>query len=120
MDNLYTRIMNLCESKQISGYRLCKDTGIQPSILTDLKMGRQCGLSAKNASKIAAYFNVSVDYLINGIEKVTLSDESKDFEKQLAGIDFALWGKVKHLSDAQKRDIMKFAEFIESKNDEKG
>lgn len=118
MDNLYTRIIKLCESKQISGYRLCKDTGIQPSILTDLKMGRQCGLSARNASKIAEYFNVSVDYLINGIEKVTLSDESKDdFEKQLDGIDFALWGKVKHLSDAQKRDIIKFAEFIESKNE---
>lgn len=43
---------------------MCKDIGIQPSILTDLKMGRQNGLSAKNADKMAAYFAVSVGYLL--------------------------------------------------------
>ncbi len=56
MSDLYNRIMSLCDNAGISGYRLCKDAGIQPSVLTDLKMGRQLGLSAKNADKIASYF----------------------------------------------------------------
>lgn len=64
MSDLYNRIMSLCEEKNVSGYRMCKDIGIQPSILTDLKMGRQNGLSAKNADKMAAYFGVSVGYLL--------------------------------------------------------
>lgn len=49
MSKIYERIAFLCERAGISGYKLCKDIGIQPSILTDLKMGRQSGLSAKNA-----------------------------------------------------------------------
>lgn len=64
MSDLYNRIMSLCEEKGVSGYRMCKDIKIQPSILTDLKMGRQSGLSAKNADKMAAYFGVSVGFLL--------------------------------------------------------
>ena len=68
MANLYRTIAELCESKNITGYRLCKDIGMTPSVLTDLKMGRKTGLSAKNANKIATYFGVSVAYLL-GEEK---------------------------------------------------
>lgn len=53
MGNLYETISMLCEGHGITGYRLCKDIGIQPSILTDLKSGRKKGLSAQIANKIA-------------------------------------------------------------------
>jgi transcriptional regulator with XRE-family HTH domain len=69
MSNLHKIITELCEKKGVSGYRLCKDTGIQPSILTDLKMGRQKSLSAVNAEKIANYFGVSVGYLLGNEEQ---------------------------------------------------
>lgn len=65
MSDLYKTIMSLCDSKGISGYRLCKSVGIQPSILTDLKMGRQSGLSAQNADKIASFFGITVSQLLN-------------------------------------------------------
>ncbi len=64
MSDLYNRILALCEERNISGYRLCKDAGVQPSVLTDLKKGRQTGLSAKNADKIASCLGVSVAYLL--------------------------------------------------------
>ena len=67
MCNLYDKIASLCKREGISGYKLCKEIGMQPSILTDLKMGRQSGLSARNAEKIANYFNVTVAYLL-GVE----------------------------------------------------
>ena len=53
MSELYKRIASLCEEKGITGYRMCKDLSIQPSIVTDLKMGRRSGLKAETANKIA-------------------------------------------------------------------
>lgn len=64
MSNMYETIMELCEERGITGYRLCKDSGLSPSVLTDLKMGRQKSLSATNADKIASYFGVCVGYLL--------------------------------------------------------
>ena len=43
---------------------MCTDIGMSKGILTDLKMGRQTGVSAANAQKIASYFGVSVGYLL--------------------------------------------------------
>jgi transcriptional regulator with XRE-family HTH domain len=56
--------MRLCDEKGIKGGRMCTDIGMSKGILTDLKMGRQTGVSAANAKKIAAYFGVTVGYLL--------------------------------------------------------
>lgn len=68
MSNLYNAIAELCEKEGISGYKLCKDLKISPSVLTDLKKGRKKSLSADYAERIATYFGVSVSYLL-GNEK---------------------------------------------------
>lgn len=78
MSDLYNRILALCEEKNISGYRLCKDAGVQPSVLTDLKMGRQAGLSAKNADKLASALGVSVSYLLGTETKEAPALTEKD------------------------------------------
>ena len=85
MSDLYNRIMSLCEKKGVSGYRMCKDIKIQPSILTDLKMGRQSGLSAKNADKMAAYFGVSVGFLLGTETKKAPTQEG---ERKIGFDDF--------------------------------
>lgn len=48
---------------------MCKDTGVQPSVMTDLKMGRRQTVKAETAARLAAYFDVSVDYLLGNEEK---------------------------------------------------
>ena len=48
---------------------MCTDTGISKGLLTDLKMGRRTGVSAKTAQKIATYFGVSVGYLLGEEQK---------------------------------------------------
>ena len=88
MCTLYERIIDLCEKKGIKGGKMCVDLGMSKSTLTDLKMGRQTGLSAVKAQKIASYLNVSVDYLINGEEetpeiKNSPSAEITEGEQQL-------------------------------------
>jgi transcriptional regulator with XRE-family HTH domain len=69
LGTLYENIIALCEEKGIKGGKMCTDIGMSKGILTDLKMGRQTGISAVNAQKIASYFNVTVGYLLGEEEK---------------------------------------------------
>ena len=69
MGTLYENIISLCEERGIKGGKMCTDIGMSKGILTDLKMGRQSGISAANAQKIASYFGVSVGYLLGEEEK---------------------------------------------------
>ena len=101
MSDLYNRIISLCKEKTVSGYRMCKDIGIQPSILTDLKMGRQNGLSAKNADKMAAYFAVSVGYLLGtDTKKAPTQDGERKIDDRQMKAAF-LGGLADGLSDAE-------------------
>ena len=75
--------------------------------LTDLKMGRQKSLSAEKAQKIAAYFDVSVGYLLGEEEKSEkkeqpteydgLSDDRKDFINTVAQMSDAEFNRLKQI-----------------------
>ena len=91
MGTLYENIISLCEKKGIKGGKMCTDIGMSKGILTDLKMGRQSGISTANAQKIAAYFGVTVGYLL-GEEEIeekkqptesALSNKKKDFIRKV-------------------------------------
>ena len=69
MGTLYENIIALCNERGIKGGKMCTDLGISKGLLTDLKMGRRTGISAANAQKIAAYFGVTVGYLLGKEEK---------------------------------------------------
>ena len=64
MGTLYENILVLCQASGIKGGKMCTDLGISKGLLTDLKMGRRNGVSAKTADKIANYFGVSVSLLL--------------------------------------------------------
>ena len=64
MNELYSRIIELCNERGITGGKMCTDIGISKSTLTEMKMGRKAGLSATNAQKIASYLGVSVACLL--------------------------------------------------------
>lgn len=66
MHDLYSTIYTLCESKKIKPGKLCAELGFSRSTMSDLKMGRKKTLSADYLSKIANYFGVSVDFILNG------------------------------------------------------
>lgn len=87
MGTLYERIIALCEERGIKGGKMCTDLGMSKGTLTDLKMGRQTGLSAAKAQKIASYLDVSVGYLLGEEEsqeiKKSPSAELTEGEKML-------------------------------------
>lgn len=71
MSDLYSNIHALCEKEGIKDGTLCGNIGIRRSFLSELKAGRTKSLSTEVLSKIASYFNVSVDYLLTGVQKET-------------------------------------------------
>lgn len=75
MSDLYSNIHALCEKEGIKDGTLCNNIGIRRSFLSELKAGRTKSLSAEVLSKIAAYFNVSVDYLLTGEQKENPSQQ---------------------------------------------
>lgn len=94
MGNLYDTIISLCDSRGIKGGKMCTDLGISKGLMTDLKMGRRTGVSAVTAQKIAAYFGVSVGYLLGGEEKGEKKEQPIEYdglsENRKALIDFAM------------------------------
>lgn len=92
MSELYNRIESLCKKRNINVTVMCKETGASRGSLTDLKAGRKKKLSTDTLSKIAEYFGVSVDYLLNGEdnikveahnEPIYLDDETRDIIDEL-------------------------------------
>ena len=69
MCTFYNRVQELCAEKGVSGSRMCLDLGLSKSTLSDIKSGRKKGVSTETAQKMAAYFGVSVDYLVTGENK---------------------------------------------------
>lgn len=117
MSTLYERIALLCDENKISGYRLCKDVGIQPSILTDLKSGRKKGLSAEIADKIASYFGVSVGYLLGTEEKqkpATKGDELK------IGPAYLSLAREMQANGIHPDDVKAILEVLERQKNDKG
>ena len=109
MSNLYKRIIDLCDEKGIKGAKLCSDTKISKGLLTDLKMGRRQGVSAKTAQKIASYFNVSVEYLIGASDE---KEKSPVVSNEASDIDIKILDALKQLSEEQKAQALDFALFL--------
>lgn len=110
MSTLYENIISLCDKKGIKGGKMCTDIGMSKGILTDLKMGRQSGISTANAQKIANYFGVSVGYLLGEDEKKEQPTEYGELsEKRKAFID-----KVMQMSDADLDRLDKILSLVEN------
>lgn len=107
MSELFSRIETLCKSRGKTITDLCRESGASRGSLSDLKQGRKQSLSAETLSKIAVYFDVSVDYLLGKEQKEKPAGGGHDI---LDDVDIAFYGEYKELSDDDKavlRDMVK-------------
>ena len=107
MSDLYSNIHALCEKEGIKDGTLCANIGIRRSFLSELKAGRTKSLSAEVLSKIAAYFNVSVDYLLTGEQKENAP------QKPQSEVDAAverIRKKLESMPTAQREALMNLIE----------
>lgn len=94
---MYELIESLCRERDITITQMCREAEVPRGNLTDLKMGRQSGLSAKNLQKIANYFNVSVSYLLGGEKEKPVPETGNE----LSDVQREAMELIMQLSDEQ-------------------
>lgn len=62
---IYKTIDLFCAAKGLSISAMCKEAGISPGLVTDLKMGRKQTIQIETASKIASALGTDVTTLMN-------------------------------------------------------
>lgn len=65
---MYEIFEQLLQTHGVTAYKVSKETGITQSTLSDWKRGRSTP-KTESMRKIAAYFGVSLEYLMTGEEK---------------------------------------------------
>ena len=111
MSDLYNRIYDLCQERNISVGKMCNELGISRGNLTELKMDRIKTLKADNLTKISGFFGVSIDYLLGTETKKAPTQEG---ERQISDDDikFALWG-TREIDDDVLDRVTQFAKFAQ-------
>jgi len=113
MGSLYENILSLCQSKGIRPGRLCDELELSRGLMTDLKMGRKKSINAQTAQKIAAYFGVSVGYLLS---QAGSSAEGQDILDQ---VDVAFYGDFKELNEDEKETVRDMVRLMRQRRAEK-
>lgn len=113
MSTIHENILSLCDEAGIKAGKMCSDLGMSRSLVTDLKAGRKNGITAETAQKIADYFGVSVERVINGKEAIA---EKAPRDEQLK---FALFGGGEGISDEMLDEVLQFAQMVKLREDQK-
>ena len=103
---MYEIFADLLKQHGITAYRVAKDTGITTATLTDWKKGRSTP-KADKLQIIAAYFGVSVDYLL-GKEKEPVTDSDGfrlEDDIDLTDVDIAFLGGFIELTEENQATI---------------
>lgn len=87
MNDLYLKITELCKEYGVSPFKMCKDIGLTSGFISDLKMGRQSGITATKAAKIADYFGITVDELLGNEPPEVLRADEETIRLQQALLD---------------------------------
>lgn len=115
MNDMYQLIESLCKAKGKNVTEMCRETGISRSALSELKADRTKQLTNKYLPTVAAYCNVSVDYLLGNQEKpaAVLDDELNEYLEELKNREDMrmLFSLAK---GATKEDVMQAVKIIEA------
>ena len=111
--------MQLCSVHGITGGKLCDSIGVSRNLMTDLKLGRRTNLSAPMAKKIADYFGITVDEVLNGKKEDPAVENHSEVEEELQrfrDVDRGLLEVTKDMTIEEVRLLTKFAEELKKTN----
>ena len=100
MAEMYEMIDKLLAERGISGAQMSMDLGMSRSFMTELRKGRAKGIKLDTAQKIAAYFGVSVGYLLG--QETSPVPQIQDI---LDEVDVAFYGEFKELDEKEKETV---------------
>lgn len=112
----FNRFKALCDERNISVYRACTDIGLNRSAVAKWKTGGKP--NGTTAAKLAEYFGVTTDYLLEQTDEKTPAEPGRR-EVSDEEIKFALFGGDGEITDAMYDEVKKFAAFIKQREAEK-
>jgi transcriptional regulator with XRE-family HTH domain len=93
-NELPNTLKKLLAENKLTARQLARETGMSISTVSDVLNGRQPSL--KNLQLLSSYFDVSLDYLVNGFDsKKIKSIDELDFEDLFEGIVKIKISKIK-------------------------
>lgn len=111
----FNRFKQLCDEKGISVYRACTDIGLNRSAVAKWKNGGSP--NGTTAAKLADYFGVTTDYLLEQSDDRESADTLRPVSDE--DIKFALFGGGGEITDAMYDEVKRFAAFIRQREAEK-
>lgn len=125
----YDRIFEIMKEKELTAYRVSKDTGISQASLADWRKGRSKPKIDK-LQKLSEYFGVSIQYLtgesdqIDDIQQIQapngyyVDKETAEYAEMLRTRPGArlLFSAAKDISKEDMQKAVEYIEFLKSKN----
>lgn len=118
MYSLYKVIEALCDSRGITVQTMSKDIGLHRNVMPRLRSDPDKELSVKTIKKIATYFNVPTDYLLDPGDPNPrdIPPESELSDDQLI---FAFWkNNPKNMDKDDLERLRSFAKYLEQEKGE--
>jgi transcriptional regulator with XRE-family HTH domain len=125
----YDRIFEIMKEKELTAYRVSKDTGISQASLADWRKGRSKPKIDK-LQKLSEYFGVSIQYLTGESDKIDdtqqiqapngyyVDKETAEYAEMLRTRPGArlLFSAAKDISKDDLQKAVEYIEFLKSKN----
>lgn len=99
----WERFVKECERKGLKPNPAGKEIGVSSATITKWSQG--VIPRGENLNKVASYFGVTSDYLLGNTDERTVKNE------KLEGLDFALSGEIKDLTENEKQDLLDYIKF---------
>ena len=125
----YDRIFEIMKEKELTAYRVSKDTGISQASLADWRKGRSKPKIDK-LQKLSEYFGVSIQYLTGESDQIDdtqqmqapngyyVDKETAEYAEMLRTRTGArlLFSAAKDISKDDLQKAVEYIEFLKSKN----
>ena len=102
----WERFVTECERIGKKPNSIREELSVSSSTLTKWKNGVMP--TSRSLNKVASYFGVTSDYLLGKTDQRTVPDQ------QLEGINFALSGEIRDMSENEKQDLLDYIRFKKS------
>lgn len=109
----YDVFVELCENRGVSLAKAAQDIGLNRAAINKWKNGSIP--SGTTSSKLAAYFGVTVDYLLTGEQKEKSTAKSADVT--FDDFTYALHNQSKELNDTNKEKLLDMARMLKLAQD---
>lgn len=106
------RLKELREQKGLSQKAFSMKLGVSQSTV-GMWESKKREPNFETAKKIADFFGVSVDYILGR----TNEPNQIDLDKELEGVQFALYSETKELTDEEKKSVLDFVKFLKSQKE---